>query len=280
MSDDRHQGAGAADDFLSGTSGQVYGVRATSRALALDATADVIALARGQRRRLRRASAALPRRRVLVLAIERRDVPNVLPAARTELLRSRHQVTFASGEAGARGKFENLNALLTEHPPADHDWLLVLDDDVVLPPGFLDVFLFLAERFDLRLAQPAHRQRSHAAYRVTRRRSGSVVRETRFVEIGPVTAFHRSTFTTLLPFPPLRYGWGLDAHWSAVVRDHGWRIGVVDATPVRHGLRLIASSYDRGDALAEARTFLADRPYTPAVEAQQTLAVHHDWRTR
>ena len=280
MSDERRDAPTAADDFLSGTSGQVYGVRATSRAIALDAAADLIALAQGQRRRLRRASAALPRRRVLVLAVERRDVPNVLPAARAELMRSRHEVEFVSGEAGTRGKFENLNALLAEHPPAGYDWLLVLDDDVVLPPRFLDVFLFLAERFDLRLAQPAHRQRSHAAYRVTRRRPGSVARETRFVEIGPVTAFHRSTFATLLPFPGLRYGWGLDAHWSAVARDHGWRIGVVDATPVRHGLRLIASSYDRSDALAEARAFLADRPYTPAAEAQQTLVTHHGWRTR
>ena len=72
--------------------------------------------------------------------------------------------------------------------PSDYDWLLVVDDDVVLPRGFLDEFVFLAERFDLSLAQPAHRHRSHAAWEVTRRRPFSVVRETGFVEIGPVTA--------------------------------------------------------------------------------------------
>ena len=33
----------------------------------------------------------------------------------------------------------------------------MVDDDVVLPRGFLDRFLFLAERFGLQLAQPAHR---------------------------------------------------------------------------------------------------------------------------
>jgi hypothetical protein len=104
-----------------------------------------------------------------------------------------------------------------------------------------------------------------------------VARETAFVEIGPVTAFHHTVFDTLLPFPPLRSGWGLDAHWSAVAAEHGWPIGVIDATPIRHGLRLIASSYDRSDAIAEARAFLADRPYTPAHEAQRTLRTYTRW---
>ena len=105
--------------------------------------------------------------------------------------------------------------------------MLVVDDDVVLPRGFLDRLLFLAERFDLQLVQPAHRARSHAAWRVTRRRAGTVARQTPFVEIGPVTAFARTTFATLLPFPDVRMGWGLDLHWAALARRHGWRCGVI-----------------------------------------------------
>jgi hypothetical protein len=266
------------DDFLSGTSGQVLGIRATSRALVADAVCDAAALAQLWPWRLRRAAAAAPRRRVLALAVEREDMPNLLAGAREELLRSHHDVRFASTTVGDRGKFENLNTLLAEHPALDHDWLLVIDDDVELPRGFLDAFLFLAERFGLRLAQPAHRHRSHAAFAVTRRRPGVVARETRFVEIGPVSAFHASTFGTLLPFPPLRVGWGLDAHWSALAAQLGWPIGVVDATPVRHGLRQIASSYDRGAAIAEAREFLAGRPYTRAIDAQHTLRTYRGWR--
>lgn len=266
------------DDFLSGTSGQVFGVRASSRAIVADALCDAGALVRLEPWRLRRAARDAPSRRMLALAIERDDTPNLLSAARQELLRSRHQVAFASTTAGQQGKFENLNALLGEHPASGHDWLLVIDDDVELPAGFLDAFVFLAERFGLRLAQPAHRHRSHAAFAVTRRRASSVVRETRFVEIGPVTAFHAVTFDTLLPFPPLRAGWGLDAHWSALAASNGWAIGVVDATPVRHGLRRIAAAYDRGAAIAEARQFLAGRPYTRASDAQRTLAAHRNWR--
>jgi hypothetical protein len=266
-----------ATDFLSGTSGQVHGIRATTRAALADAVCDAAALAELTPWRLRRAAASWPRRRVLALALERTDAPNVLAAARAELERSRHELEFASAPVGERGKFENLNALLEHAPAAGHDWLLLLDDDVRLPRGFLDVFVFLAERFDFALAQPAHRWRSHAAWAVTRRRPGVVARQTRFVEIGPVSALRSDTFSELTPFPPLRFGWGLDANWSAVAVARGWRTGVIDAVPVDHGIRRIAASYDRGAAVAEARAFLADRPYTPAAEAQRTLATHRRW---
>jgi hypothetical protein len=270
-------GPAPGDDFLSGTSGQVSGLRLTIYAVAGDALSDLLGSAGAERIRLRRAAAAAPRRRVLALAIERTDVPNLLGAAHAELLRSRHDVDFHAIEAGPRGKFENLNELLSQAPAAGHDWLLVIDDDVVLPPRFLDSFLLLAERFELTLAQPAHRRRSHAAWEVTRRRPLSLVRETAFTEIGPVFAFAAEAFPVLLPFPPLRVGWGLDLHWSAVARAHGWRQGVVDATPVGHGLRPIAASYDRGGAIEEARAFLVGKPYTPAAEAQYTLATHRPW---
>jgi len=79
-----------------------------------------------------------------------------------------------------------------------------------------------------------------------------------------------------VPFPPLRYGWGLDVHWSALARERGWRLGVVDALPVRHDAVPVASGYSREAAAAEAREFLRDRPYVPAAEAQRTLAAHTD----
>jgi hypothetical protein len=268
----------SAPDFLSGTSGQVAGKRLTTAAVLGDGADDLLRWIRLEPVRLRRAARALPARRVLALGVEREDAPNVLAAAREELRRSHHHVDFFSRTAGEQGKFENLSSLLAEHPAAGYDWLLVVDDDVVLPAGFLGCFLFLAERFAFELAQPAHRRRSHAAWAVTRRRRGSVVRQTPFVEIGPVFAFHAPTFATLLPFPSVRMGWGLDVHWSAVAQEHGWPMGVIDATPIRHGLRPIAASYDRATATEEAQAFLAERPYTRAHDAQRTLALHRTWR--
>jgi hypothetical protein len=156
----------------------------------------------------------------------------------------------------------------------DVDWLLAVDDDVRLPGRFLDRFIALCERFGLDLAQPAQTLRSHSAWKVARRRPLSLVRETRFVEIGPVTAFGRRARTELVPFPELRFGWGLDLHWAALAAERGWRLGVVDAVPVRHEAGLVAATYARTDAVEEAARFLAERPYLPAASAGDIVAVH------
>jgi len=267
----------AAEDFLSGASGTVGGLDAVRRGVC-DEAVNAWELASGRRLRLELAARHRPPpRRVLVLGIERPERRALAEAMRRELLRSRHHIDLHTCPPGSRGKFQNLSLLLADHPVSDHDWLLVVDDDVVLPRGFLDRFLFLCERFSLALAQPAHRLDSHAAWPVTRRRAGSVVRETSFVEIGPVTAFARATFPVLLPFPDLRMGWGLDAHWAALAREHGWRCGVVDAVSIRHRAAPAAAAYGREDAVAEGRAFLAERTYVRASEAGRTLTTHRSW---
>ena len=67
--------AGADDDFLSGTAGEVSGRRAVVRATVEDGLADAVNWAIGVPWRLRRAAACAPRRRVLVLGVERTDAP-------------------------------------------------------------------------------------------------------------------------------------------------------------------------------------------------------------
>ncbi len=264
-------------DFLSGASGTVGGLDALRRRAgdALAATGELLS-GRG----LRLALAARhepPLQRVLVLGVMRPERAELARAIRAELLSSRHDVRLATSEPGDLGKFENLNRLLAANPPAGADWLLVVDDDVELPRGFLDRFLFLCTRFSLTLAQPAHRLDSHAAWDVTRRRPGSVVRETSFVEIGPVTAFAKASFDALLPFPALRMGWGLDLHWAALARQQGWRCGVTDAVAIHHRLAPAGAAYPREQAIAEASAFLAERPYVAAAEAQRTLVTHPRW---
>jgi len=255
-------GAAPVDDFLSGASGTVGGRRAVLRRAA-DLALDAFVVPR--RAAVVRRARSLPRRSVLVLGVERPGL--LMNAARAELQHSRHAVTVRTRPPATLGKFANLNALLGEHDAAAHDWLLVVDDDVALPRGFLDAFLALAEEADLVLAQPAHRLFSHAAWPVTRRRVRSLARRSAFVEIGPVTAFHATAFDALLPFPDLVMGWGLDGHWSALARERGWPVGIIDATPVGHTLAPAAQGYSREAAVAEARAFLADRPYVTREEA-------------
>jgi GT2 family glycosyltransferase len=258
-------------DFLSGRSGTLSRSTTVTGALR-DVRADVKALP--ERLALQRVARGDPRRRVLVVGVARTENARDVAAIRRELERSRHRVEIhLDPPAPGAGKWRNLNAALAAYPPQGHDWLLLVDDDVRLPRGFLDAFLLIAERFGLRLAQPAHAFASHAAWTVTRRRPGVLARTTRFVEIGPVTAIHRDAFPALLPFPDLGMGWGLDSHWSAVAAERGWAVGVVDATPIRH-LRPVAGGYAHDGAIAEAEAFLDGRAYVTRAEAAETVAEH------
>ena len=274
--------------FLSGESGHVAGVRRTLARGAGDRLLDALLLATGAGRRLDGLAARVPAREVLVLGIHRPG-GRFLPAAVRELLASRHRVRLALGATGraqeeleahtvldglAGGKFENLDRVWVAAGRPEADWVLVVDDDVGLPARFLDRLLGVAERLDLALAQPAQTLRSHAAWRVTRRRAGPLARETRFVEIGPVTLFARRAARELLPFPPLRFGWGLDLHWAALAAERGWRLGIVDALPVRHETAPVASLYPYADAIREAQDFLSTRPYVPSALARTSVRAH------
>ena len=279
------------DSFLSGDAGDVTGPwRRTKRGLGELAYGAVDALAGTRRRAARLARSAPAPLHVLVIGIYRPG--SLLAESLPELVSERHSVRIALGstdradeplrehtvaEGLSGGKFENLNRVLEAvgaGGAATPDWTLAIDDDVRLPRSFLDRFVGVCEAFELDLAQPAQTLRSHSAWKVTRRRPASLVRETRFVEIGPVTAFGRAAAAELLPFPELRYGWGLDLHWAAVAAERGWRLGVVDALPVRHEFGLVAAAYLREDAVDEAARFLAERPYLPSDRAGEVLAVH------
>ncbi|MFZ0975600.1 MAG: hypothetical protein WAN22_25475 [Solirubrobacteraceae bacterium] len=177
-------------------------------------------------------------------------------------LRSAHDDVSleVSGLAGA-GKFTNLNRLLDGSTPDWCDWLLIIDDDVVLPTEFLDLFLTVAEHFRLLIVQPAHCMVSHASWRVTRRSPFAIARTTNFVEIGPVTALHRDAIPTLTPFPADGMGYGLDFEWATTARQRRWRIGVVDVTPIVH-LMPAGSTYSMSRAAADARRDLYEPPRT------------------
>jgi hypothetical protein len=277
--------------FLSGDAGDVTDPwRSTKRRLGELAYGALDVLS-GTRRRAARLGRATPARDVLVIGVYRPG--SLLAEALPALLSERHRVRVALGSTGPAdeplrehtvaenlegGKFENLNRLLEVAGAETPDWTIAIDDDVRVPRAFLDRFVGVCEAFELDLAQPAQTLRSHSAWKVTRRRPATLIRETRFVEIGPVTAFGRAAAAELLPFPELRYGWGLDLHWAAVAAERGWRLGVVDALPVRHESGVVAATYAREDAVDEAARFLAERPYLPSDRAGDVVAVHRRLR--
>jgi hypothetical protein len=270
-------GAGGLPDpatFLSGAHGTVGGKRGMLRRAA-DRALDAWLAAGGSRRRVAELAARTPPRDVLVAIVHLPDSP-LVAAALGELRATKHRVRIAAASTAelTGGKLENVNRLLAGHDPAD--WTFVIDDDVVLPSRFLDGFVALAEAFEFELAQPAQTLASHAAWPSARRVPFAVARRTNFVEIGPVTAFSRTAADELLPFPGLRMGWGLDLHWGALAEQRGWRLGIVDALPVRHETRPVGGGYSGAEATAEARRFLAGRAYVRATDAGRTL---HTYRT-
>jgi hypothetical protein len=225
---------------------------------------------------------------VLVLGIYVPDGAVTMAHAVRRLEESRHRVRFALGALGrpdpllarvtalsglTAGKLANVNRLAEAASPRSADWVLLLDDDVDLGRGFLDRLVHVAEAFRLQLAQPALRRASHTAWEVTRRRP-ALVRETRFVELGPCTLMTGDVHRALAPFPEEGMGWGVDLHWAAVAQRRGWRVGVVDAVPVRHDTRPTASTYGWQDAVAVAHEFLAGHEHLRYAEAERTLETH------
>jgi hypothetical protein len=291
LPDPASPGAPDPASFLSGDAGDVTDPWRRAKRTAGELAYNAIDTVTGTRLRAARLARNGPDRLdILVTGVYRPG--SIFAGAVPALHSTRHDVRIALGATGAAdpelrehtvaeqlggGKFENLNRVLEASRAAGAavpDWTLVVDDDVRLPRAFLDRFVAICERFGLDVAQPAQTLRSHSAWKVTRRRPASLVRVTRFVEIGPVTAFGRRAAEELLPFPELRFGWGLDLHWAAVAGQRGWRLGIVDALPVRHESALVGAAYSRDDAVDEASRFLAGRPYLPSVRTGEVLAVH------
>ncbi len=169
------------------------------------------------------------------------------------------------------GKFANLNLVADKAEPFGADWILIVDDDIGIDHGFLDRLLAVAEAFDFSLAQPALTRASYGWYNVNRRHQ-ALCRQTRFVEIGPVVLLRSVVYGHFAPFPAEGMGWGIDLHWSAVAERLGWRLGVIDAVPVRHETRRYASAIDLAAARSAAERLLAGREHVTYVEAESELA--------
>ena len=211
--------------------------------------------------RVREGAATMPVRKVLVAAV---DVPSRragLDKVFADLSSSRHEVTFVRASMAERGKFDNINPAIANVALNQFDWFIVVDDDIELPEHFLDEFLYVSEKKNLVLSQPAHKVNSHKTWSITRRTWANLVRTTHYVETGPVTAFHKTLFADVVPFPESRYGWGMDYLWAEAAWKRNLNVGIVDATPIRH-TRPVAGSYNWTVAETELERLLASKGVT------------------
>jgi hypothetical protein len=171
-------------------------------------------------------------------------------------------------------KFAILNRLAASVPLAEYDYLVSIDDDIVLPHGFLDAFIELQQTLGFALAQPARTSDSYLDHPIVEQQRGVAARQTQFVEIGPVFSMHRSVFDLLLPFDlTSSMGWGYENVWSYLLRERGLKMGIIDAVPVCHGLRKSVANYSWHQADAERTAYWARHPHLPLDECFRVLAI-------
>ncbi len=134
---------------------------------------------------------------------------------------------------GAGSRFDLLNEALSRAPSSAPGYLVVVDDDIVLPAG-IPRLVALADKAGLGVAMPAHLPYSHFSHRLTRCRRLAAVRLTTYVELGPLLVIAPAWRERVTPFPPdSGMGWGAELAWTALVEE-GCRLGIVDAAPVLH----------------------------------------------
>jgi hypothetical protein len=207
----------------------------------------------------------MPTDSVLVVGVYLADKPNLAPDITSELAKSRDwrvdQRWVALGRhpvdarmapvtvayvADPTPKFTLVNRVVAQAELSGYDYLLVIDDDVTLPAGFVDDYLRLVGQFDLALCQPARTHDSNIDHVFVERLDGLSGRRTRFVEIGPLVSLRRDAFTVLMPFDEASpMGWGYDLTWPSAITAAGLRMGIVDATPVVHSFRKPLTHYNR-----------------------------------
>ncbi len=142
------------------------------------------------------------------------------------------------------GKWQIANELLAGENHDAFDYVIVMDDDIVLPDDFLPLFLDLQHRFKFCVAQPARTTNSFADYPMVLRQSGTLARASLFVESGPVVSFSRQFLRAIYPFNTTSpMGWGYGNVWAKHAAMMDQSMGIVDAVPIDHSLRPPAANY-------------------------------------
>jgi hypothetical protein len=180
-------------------------------------------------------------------------------------------VTFLPLENGLP-KFILLNVLLAKENLDYYDFIIISDDDIVLPKSFVDTYLSFVQQYDFALAQPARTPNSFIDHPFVRQFEGIKARRTRFVEIGPLLSIRRDIFSAILPFDETSFmGWGYDYIWPCVVEGMKLRMGIIDAVPVDHSLRKPVKNYNYDEANNSMMVYLSRHPHLSKDEAFRIL---------
>ncbi|MEJ2697033.1 MAG: glycosyltransferase [Candidatus Sulfobium sp.] len=161
-----------------------------------------------------------------------------------------------------------LNGILSNIDADSYDYVIICDDDILLPPDFVDTFLDMQRRYDFAAAQPARTHNSYIDHPFVEGMDGLKARRTRFVEIGPLVSFRHDILPFILPFDESTpMGWGFDFVLPCIAEEHGLRIGIIDKTRVDHSMRKPMQNYDYADVKKEMEDYLSRNAHLSRKEA-------------
>lgn len=169
-------------------------------------------------------------------------------------------------------KFSLLNAMLSKVDLTAFDAVLISDDDITLPEGFMDAYF--AQQWECRfaLAQPSRAWHSYYDHKFTLRKPFYKARQTRFVEIGPIFSIMPDAFPLMLPFDEMSpMGWGYDFVWPVKLAEQGLTLGIIDKVSVDHSHRGQGVLYCRDKEISAMEKYLAENPHLSRKEAVQVL---------
>lgn len=224
--------------------------------------------------------------RVLVVGIVLADVANLADSIARSLASSREwaveQQWIVIGKSPLRDaslqvvetlsssepKFVILNRVLGSTNLCDYNYVVITDDDIELPPFFLDRYLAWVGKYNFALAQPARTHDSYIDHRFVEQLDGISARQTRYVEIGPLFSMREDALPILTPFDVTSpMGWGYDFTWPVTIDAAKLKMGIVDAVPVSHRMRKPVANYVHSDADGQMKEYLAGRSHLKPEEA-------------
>lgn len=175
-------------------------------------------------------------------------------------------------------KFKLLNILLSEVKLANYKYIIFVDDDIRLTPGFVDKYLYLQDKYRFLISQPARNISSELSHTITRRSLITNARQTNFVEIGPLFSFHRNIYKYMLPFDELSpMGWGYDFIWPAIAIKYGFKMGIIDAVSIDHSIRPTRANYSTTDVKKQMEAILLANDHLKREQAFKVLKYYYRW---
>ena len=177
--------------------------------------------------------------------------------------------------SGRVPKFQIINEILYGEDLSRYDYIILCDDDVVLPKYFVDSFIAMQSLLGFAIAQPARTIKSYIDHPIVEQHIGVHARQTYFVEIGPVISFHRSACDFIFPFDltsPM--GWGYENVWAYEALQRNLKMGIIDGVCVDHSIRKPVANYEWDQADKERSAYLNKYNHLPLEECFRMVNAH------